>query len=531
MGYQKKNSYLIENRHTNGVIPTKMSLLPPAWNLKKWIENPWLSICSKRKFWDKSGRAQVELLFVFLFILIPFLPVQAQSRPNIVLFMADDMAWHDCGAYGSKQVHTPNIDRLASEGMRFKNMFTSTAMCSPTRQQILTGLWPVRNGAYPNHSWVYDSVKTLPYYLRELGYRTALAGKGHIGPDQAFPFERLTWHLSEEGSFEKIQAFVNRNAAEPFFLLVASDEPHGPWTKGDESLYDPEKVRVPGYLVDTKETRRDLSKYFAEVTYMDDEVGKCIRVLEESGQKDNTIFIFTSEQGTSFPFAKWTCYDHGLKTAFIVRWPEKVKEGSVSDALVQYVDLVPTLLDALGVKWRKVNPGVVDGNGRTLFDGESFLDVLWGATDEHRKYVFGIHTTRGILDGSESYAIRSIRSRQFLYVRNLNFQTDFTNLILVRNFDRLMKSWQQAGQKDEEARERAMLYRNRPYEELYRVSDDPDLKKNRAQEERFRAIKQQLGAQLNRWMSQQGDYGVATEMAAHFRQEAFLKKNPDTNFK
>ena len=113
------------------------------------------------------------------------------ERPNIMLVIGDDMTWLDCEPYGNKEVRTPNMARLAREGMCFDAMFTATAMCAPTRQQLYTGIYPVRNGAYPNHSRVYDGVKSLVHYLKELGYRIGIIGKRHFGPRESFPFEAV----------------------------------------------------------------------------------------------------------------------------------------------------------------------------------------------------------------------------------------------------------------------------------------------------------------------------------------------------
>jgi len=459
--------------------------------------------------------------------LLLVLPGVAQ-RPNIVLFMADDMAWYDCGAYGSKQVATPNIDQLARDGMRFDNMFTSTAMCAPTRQQLLTGLWPVRNGAYPNHSLVYSSVKSIVNYLQEVGYRTGLAGKTHFGPDESFPFERIESKLTNERTFKKIDEFINREDSQPYFLMIASNEPHVPWNQGDVSQYQPDDIELPAYLVDTRETRESVSKYFAEITFMDQEVGRCMELIEKANQSSNTIFIFTSEQGPQLPYGKWTCYDHGLKTAFVIKWPGEIEPGSSNSALTQYVDVVPTLLEAVAGS-SQVDTGVSDTFGHRGFDGDSFLKILKATDSGHRKYVYGVHTTRGILDGSETYPIRSVRSDQYLYIRNLSFESEFQNVITVRNRGDLLESWYQKGEIDSAAMKRAELYEYRPYEELYDVQKDPDLLNNLAKDQMYRGIKSELEERLDKWMLQQGDLGVATEMKALTRQRKYINRYPDSN--
>jgi len=311
------------------------------------------------------------------------------SKPNIVICLGDDHSWHDIGCYGSKDAKTPNIDRIARKGMRFTHAFTATAMCAPTRSQLYTGLYPVRNGAYPNHSFVYPNVKSIPHYFADLGYRTALAGKTHIGPRESFPFEYLP------GDVKSIEKWINDVGQNPFFLIFASNNPHAPHPKRPEgSPFDPEKIWLPPYLVDTPETRELYADYLYHITLLDHEIGSILDVIEKRGHEDNTLFIYTSEQGSGFPFSKWTCYDAGLHVAFVARWPGVIKSGSVTHAMIQYVDVVPTLIEAAG------------GIPPKELDGRSFLKVLKGEKDEHNNVAYGVHTTRGIINGTYCYTIR-----------------------------------------------------------------------------------------------------------------------------
>jgi len=419
---------------------------------------------------------------------------QSPQRPNILLVIGDDHTWHDLGCYGNRQVRTPNIDRLAARGMRFTAAFTATAMCSPTRQQLYTGLFPVRNGAYPNHSKVYPGTRSMAHYFRELGYRVGLYGKWHIGPPDSFPFEPV----------KDVAEFINRNPHEPYLLVYASHNPHSPWPKPEG--YDPEKLKVPPYLVDTPETRQALARYYTEVTRLDEEVGQCMRLVEQSGAAERTIFIYTSEQGAQFPFGKWTCYDTGLHVALVVAWPGRVKGGSVSDALVQYVDVVPTLIEAAGGK-------VPEG-----LDGRSFLGVLLGRTDHHRDYVFGVHTTLGIISG-KPYPIRSIRSRRYKYIMNLLPEATFVNVVTESNSGGCWESWKRRAKAgDGFAAARVHLYQHRPAEEFYDLENDPFELHNLADQPQYRAQMDALRARLLAWMRQQGDRGVATELQARSRQ-------------
>jgi len=178
--------------------------------------------------------------------------------------LPDDLSWHDIGCYGNSDVKTPNIDKLASQGMRFTRAFTTTAMCAPTRQQLYTGIYPVRSGAFPNHSKVKPGTKSMVHYFKDLGYRVGISGKTHFGPTASFPFEKVG---GGSPTFKKIEEFIKRDRQQPFCLVVTSHHPHAPW-KGSEK-YDPEKLKLYPYVVDTPETRKALANYYSEVTVFD----------------------------------------------------------------------------------------------------------------------------------------------------------------------------------------------------------------------------------------------------------------------
>jgi uncharacterized sulfatase len=339
--------------------------------------------------------------------------------------------------------------------MRFTRCFTSTAMCAPTRQQLYTGLYPVRNGAYPNQSRVKPGTKSLAHYLKNLGYRVGIAGKKHYGPPESFPFETIA---GEAEDYAAIEQFINRDKSQPYCLLVTSTQPHLPWTKGRAEDYDPQKLSVPAYMVDTPETR------------------------------------------------KASLYDTGIRTAFIIRWPKKIKAASVTDAMVQYVDVTPTLTEAGG---GKEIPGL---------DGLSFLPVLLGQKNVHRDVTYGVHTTRGIHSGSECYPIRSIRTATHKYIMNLNHRAEFSNNVTKRDNGGFWKSWVEEAKTDADAARRVEMYVHRPAEELYNLQRDPYELSNLADDPKYRALMDSLRTQLLAWMDRQGDKGLETEMLAFERQ-------------
>ena len=435
------------------------------------------------------------------------------ARPNFLFIIADDCTYRDIGCYGG-QAHTPNIDALAHQGMRFTRSFQAAPMCSPTRHNIYTGIYPVKSGAYPNHTFVKPGTLSIVNYLKPLGYRVALSGKTHIQPRSIFSFE----YSAEKNNpdMKVIDQFLGecRQSNTPFCLFACSNEPHSPWNKGDASRYDPAKVTLPPYFVDTPETRHNFSNYLAEITYLDGQVGECLRLLEKHQVSDNTLVIFTSEQGSGFPFAKWTCYDNGLQNALIASWPGKIKPGQVSDAMIEYVDVVPTFVSAAG------------GKPAQVLDGKSYLPVLLGQAKEHKKHVYGLHTTRGIINGNDFFGIRSIRGEKYKLILNLTPEVRFQNAC-TKNI--VFRSWEEKSKTDADAADKVKRYRHRPGVELYDLSSDPLEWKNVAEDPKFADIKNDLQTRLLAWMKSQGDQGQQTELDALQHQNRNRNKNNKKN--
>lgn len=437
-------------------------------------------------------------------------PPDSGGPPNVLLLLADDMTYTDLGCYGNADVKTPHLDRLASEGMRFTECFNSSPMCAPTRMSLYTGIHPVRNGAWPNHSRVHDWVRSLPHHLGRLDYRVALVGKRHERPRENFPFEFLGGRHHDGGKgtalpLEAAREFITDADAAPWCLVVANNQPHFPWNRGDASAYRPDQIEVPPYMVDTPETRRALTKYYAEISYMDAQVGRCLEFVEESGQREETLVLFLSEQGSQLPFGKWTCYEMGLRSAAIARWPGQVPAGSTSEAMIQYVDVVPTLLEAAGA-----DPETMD------FDGRSFLPVLRGDANEHQEIVFGLQTTVGVFGAKQPYGIRTARSDRYRMVWNLQPEHVF-DISGWRNL-RPLKSWHAAAESgDEAAQRRVDRMAHRPELELFDIRHDPECLRNLAAEPEHQAALKDLHGRLRQWMRSQGDAGAETELAGKER--------------
>ena len=430
--------------------------------------------------------------------------------PNLVLVVADDCTWRDLGCYGG-QAATPRLDTLAREGMRMDSAFQAAPMCSPTRHTIYTGLYPVRSGAYPNHTFVNDGVRSVVQYLRPRGYRLALSGKRHVAPREVFDFE-----YSGRGNNPDMRAIDGlmaecRKSDTPFCLIACSNEPHTPWDRGDPVAYPPRSLRLPPHWVDTPGTRKAYSRYLAEITVFDTQVGQIVDLLDRHNLTGDTLLMVVSEQGGSFPFAKWTLYDDGIRSGMLVRWPGRISPGSTSDALVEYVDILPTFLEAAGVE----EPDTLEG--------ESLLPLLRGERNEHKTFVFAMQTSRGIHDGPEHFGRRSVRSARYKPIRNLNGDVPFQGALTRQPF---FGEWETAAGSDPDVAALVRKVRRPPEWELYDTRVDPYEQRNLAGQEDLSEVRDRLAEELAAWMESQGDRGLATEMEALTRMKKPGRASP-----
>jgi N-sulfoglucosamine sulfohydrolase len=476
-----------------------------------------------------------------LFYAIPAFAAE-DVQPNFIFILADDCSYRDLELYGGP-AKTPHINELASQGMTFNRCYQSAPMCSPTRHALYTGLYPVKSGAYPNHAQAYGHVKSIPHYLGEMGYRVALAGKTHVDPKSVFPFEYINEFadpidedvpLIDGWRYPEVHRLLQDSAEgeTPFCLFLCSNEPHGPYTKGDPSIY--RNAEMSPQQLDYH--RSEYEKYLAEITYFDGQVGEVLEMLDELHLRNDTLVIVATEQGSSFPFGKWTCYEIGVASGLIASWPDKIEAGVESDAIVEYTDVVPTFLDIAGAeipvfdadaaaKGRAVLPGRTTSPGRIgvkKLDGCSFFDVLTGGSAFHSDYAFSLQTTRGVNGYKEPYGIRSIVGQQYRYIRNLFPENEFSIPSSRRVYDRTRNM-------DEESRQFADSYLNRPAEELYDIIHDPYCQNNLIENEQLSGIKNELARELNEWMRDQEDSGRQVELDAYDHQADWRKSQHNNN--
>lgn len=417
-------------------------------------------------------------------------------RPNIVLIIADDLAWNDLGCYGHPHVRTPNIDRLASEGMRFDNAFLTASSCSPSRASIITGKYPHQTNAEQLHWPLPEDQITFVEKLKAAGYWTGQAGKWHLGEAVKDRFDlirevsvdgfqmkegkKMTTATNESGCEDWIPVLNSRDTQKPFFLWLAAVDPHRDYREGIISQpHKPEEIVVPPYLPDTGEVRADLGLYYDEIARLDSFVGAFLHELDQQGLTENTLVLFISDNGRPFPRDKTTLYDGGIKTPWIVKWPGKVEAGSVTQSLVSAVDIAPGFLQ-LG-----------EADMFPALEGESFLNILQNPDEEIRTSVYAEDHWHDFEDFS-----RAIRTREYKYIRN--FYADLPNTpsadALRSPTFRMMQTLYEDG-KLTDAQQRCFV-RPRPEEELYEIGRDPFELNNLAGNPEFEDVLHQFRKEL-----------------------------------
>ncbi|GAB5558514.1 MAG: sulfatase [Synoicihabitans sp.] len=439
------------------------------------------------------------------------LAATVQARPNVLIIIGDDCTYNDLAVYGGPNAHTPHIDRLAREGLVFNRAYVSESICQPCRSELYTGQYPLRNGSAWNHSSSRDGTRSLPHYLTPLGYRVGLTGKVHVKPKAVYPFEDVPGFdpscvrdPTRAHDLAGIQEFMTREK-NPFCLVVALTEPHVPWVMGDASQYPIDQIELPANLADTPQTRTDFAAYLAEITYMDSQIGEILSALDATGKADDTLVLFTSEQGSQFPGNKWNTWDTGLHTGLIAKWPGHVPAGRRTDAITRYADIAPTLIDLAGGS-DEMNAGP--------FDGKSLAHVLAGETDSHHEFAFGLHNN---IPEGPPYPMRTVSNGDHRYVRNLlPDELYLIKWILGYDGERLdhtpyWPSWGFTAGIDDQTYALTKRLLRRPAEELYHTAHDPYELVNLANDPKFAAIKTELAQHLDQWMQEQGDPGAAMD--------------------
>jgi arylsulfatase A-like enzyme len=309
---------------------------------------------------------------------------QIPAKPNIVIFLTDDHGQKDSSVYGSKDIRTPQMQRLADAGLTFTCAYVASPSCAPSRAALLTGLMPARNGAEPNHSKPRREIKKWPSYFQELGYEVAAFGKvAHYKQTADYGFDHFgydTFH-DHAGIPAAAEFLKTRDRSKPLCLFVGTNWPHVPWPEKAPS-YKPNELTLPAGSIDTPETREWLARYAEAVSTADHDLGVVLDAAHAT-LSENTITVMSGDHGAQWPFAKWNCYEAGVCVPLIMSWPGVVQPGTRSAAMVSWIDLLPTLLEGVG------------GTPPPDIDGRSFLPVLLGKRSEHRERIFTTHSGDG----------------------------------------------------------------------------------------------------------------------------------------
>lgn len=332
------------------------------------------------------------------------------KQPNILLIISDDQSWEHASAYGCQAIETPAFDRVASEGILFKNAYSAAPQCAPSRGALLTGrnIWELESGAV-QRSFLPAKFTGYPTLLRDAGYHVGYSGKGW-GPGSS-----IDRTMNPAGlEYDDFRAFLEkRKEGQPFCFWFGSKNPHRPYTDAETYEIDFNRIEVPRHLPDHKVVIDDLASYLSEIVAFDNEIETLLQLLASIGEVQNTIVVITSDNGMPFPRGKCNLYDYGVRVPLAICWPAEIEGQRVVDDFVSLADLAPTFLEAAGV----AIPIEMSRKG--------FINVLTekktsGLVDLSRDHiVLGRERHSVTRPDQGGYPIRSIRTLDYLYIHNL----------------------------------------------------------------------------------------------------------------
>lgn len=451
---------------------------------------------------------QYGLLFTIIGSLLTATACQTEQAkeensflPNFIFFVTEDIS-PLLGCYGDSAAYTPNLDKLASEGMLFTNCYSVAGVCAPSRNALITGMYPTSIGGnnmrtnrrtLPDNIPPYESVpppevKCYTEFFRAAGYYTSNNSK----EDYQFKPPVTAWDESSAYAHWR-----KRKRGQPFFAIFNFMTTHESqvWDRAnDPVVISRDKVTVPPYYPDNKIIRDDISRVYSNVTVMDREVGALLDQLEEDGLMDSTIIVFYSDHGGPLPRQKRSIYDSGTEVPLIIRYPDGSHAGTINDALVSFVDFPATWLSMASIEVPE------------YMQGQAFLGAQKTA---ERKYVYA---ARDRMDGQYDM-VRAVRNKQFKYIRNYRpGQPVYQDIEFRKKGINTMKELirlRDIGALDETQ----MLWFNptKPEEELYDCEADPHEVNNLAADPQYADILEELRKAHNTWMEEINDLGQLTE--------------------
>ncbi len=436
------------------------------------------------------------------------------ERLNILLITADDLNKNSVGVFGSVVPNiTPNIDKLASQGVRFEKGHVNVAVCQPSRGTIATGRYSHNSGI----EGFFHTKKEIPDIVTTLktnGYYTGVLGKvRHSSPKEQTPWDfhldmnDLAMGRNKELYYVEAKNIIKKAKQEgkPFYMMANSHDPHRPFaftdkeelwiSKGNDILkpsriYNESEVAIPGFLPELPLVRKEITQYYNSVRRLDDTVGRILDVLEEEGVADNTIVMFLSDNGMAFPFSKTNCYLQSTNTPWIVRWPGKVTPNTVNTKdFISSIDFFPTVLEAAGLQ-------TPDG-----IDGTSFVPILLEQKQKGRDKVY---TQFFETSAQKQFPMRCIQDAKYGYIFNAwsDGKTRFKN---ESQSGYTYKAMLEAGKTNPKIAARVKLFDNRQVEEFYDFENDPNALHNLIKSPKYTEIINKYRADMELWMEKVKD--------------------------
>ncbi len=428
-----------------------------------------------------------------------------EKRPNFLWLIAEDLGPH-LACYGTHEVWTPNLDRLAAEGVHYTKAFTTAPVCSASRSAFMTGMYQTTIGAHNHRSHRDDGyrlpagVKVATDWMRDAGFftanvRTFPRGFGFNGT------AKTDWNFTYVGRPFDSDRWDDLKGRQPFFAQVNFKETHRAFVSPRRA--DPAKVELPPYEPDHPVTRLDRAKYLDALTELDGKVGKILKQLEADGLADNTVILFFGDHGAAHVRGKQFCYDSGLHIPLLIRWPRGLpapahyRPGTVDDRLIAAIDFLPTMLALAGVP----KPAGMQGE---IFLGDR--------ADPPRQYVFG---ARDRCDETV-FRFRTVRDARYRYIRN--FTPDRPFLQPNEYKERAYPVWNLLKKLDAEGKltpeQKFLTAPHMPAEELYDLTADPHEVHNLAQAPEHQETLRRLRGVLERWIEESNDQGRTLEPPA-----------------
>ena len=442
------------------------------------------------------------------------------ARPNILWLIAEDFG-PQLGCYGTAEVFTPNLDKLAAEGVRYTRFFTTAPVCSPSRSAFMTGMYQTTIGAHNHRSHRDDGyqlpkgVRLLTDWMRDAGYFTAnirelpapIAFKGTAKTD---------WNFNHTGKAFDSDKWSDLANHQPFFAQINFQETHRKFRAPKKA--DPAKVKIPPYYPDHPSVREDWAQYLDAASELDRKIGVVLDQLERDGLRENIIIVFFGDNGQAHVRGKQFCYDSGLHVPLIINWPSKFPvpkhftKSSVDDRLIAAIDLAPTMLAVAST----VKPAGMQG--------EVFLGDKAG---KPREYVFG---ARDRCDETV-FRFRTVRDARYRYIRNFTPERPFlqANDYKERAYPvwNLLKELHAGGKLT--PLQAVLCAPQMPAEELYDLDSDPHETKNLVQSSEHQRVLKRLRSELERWIKDSNDQGRELESAELAARKGVTKPGTEPN--